>query len=454
MNEMAEIYSFESEDAAILLSSSSKAGTDIQAAAFGTVNVPCEVRYTESNDNRIGLSTHLIQRLKLPYTGKTRVLYHENTLYAGPLVGIFTAGFTDSLLRPIGERSLFFAKMLDLNQSEGMFSFVFGAHQINWQKGTVKGLFYNNEGWKEEEIPLPNVVYDRLPNRKAENHQALKKVKTRLTKDYGIPWFNPGFFNKWQIHTMLKDNPAASTYLPETYLAPSTGKIEDLLEKYNSVYLKPANGSLGLGVFQLIHQAEQDFYYSRYKDQNHQNKLRKYPTLAHFFKHSFLHRNLSDYLVQQGIDLITLNRKAVDFRVHTNKDEHGVWKVTAMAAKVAGRGSVTTHLNSGGIVKTLDELYEDPKEKSDAKASLTEASILLSMLIDEKIPGFIGEIGFDFGIDTTGKVWLFEANSKPGRSIFSHPQLKEEDIISRKHFLDYAYFLTKKAIESPEEIIQ
>ena len=62
----------------------------------------------------------------------------------------------------------------------------------------------------------------------------------------------------------------------------------------------------------------------------------------------------------------------------------------------------------------------------------------LAVAIEKHLDGIIGEIGFDFGIDTNGNVWLFEANSKPGRSIFSHPGLKDSDVLTRKLTLSYA----------------
>ena len=41
--------------------------------------------------------------------------------------------------------------------------------------------------------------------------------------------------------------------------------------------------------------------------------------------------------------------------------------------------------------------------------------------------GHIGEIGFDLGIDQTGAIWMFEANSRPGREIFQHVSLKNQN---------------------------
>ncbi|MDQ0232334.1 YheC/YheD family endospore coat-associated protein [Metabacillus malikii] len=424
----------------------------VDTISFGTVFLPCKVQFKEITTHTIIIPESLCRQLKIPTKGNIRIEIHQNILYLGPLVGIFTAGFTSTLQRPLGERSLFFAKYLSTDKSIGVCSFVFGAPHINWDEGTINGYVYEEDGWKQRTFPFPNVVYDRLPNRRVENHQALKLVKSRLISEYSIPWYNPGFFNKWDIHQLLINDRRASTYLPETYLNPTITKIEEMLSTYQSIYLKPANGSLGLGVYQLMYSKEDNVYYSRYRDHNKDiNRLRKFPSLEHFLKVAFKDNRLSHYLAQQGIKLIRLDNKPIDFRVHTNKNKDGIWSVTAVAAKVAGKGSATTHLNNGGVVRTLEELFENQFERQKAYHRLSDAALLLSHSIDKYMVGYIGELGFDLGLDQSGDVWMFEANSKPGRSIFSHPKLKDADILSRKSSLEYSIYLFKKSIYYPEE---
>ncbi|MGG4490172.1 YheC/YheD family protein [Metabacillus idriensis] len=423
-----------------------KTNETITEAVFGTAASPCIVDFQELN-GAIKISKDLMDQLHLPL-GKTQLILHQNSVYLGPLIGIFTAGFTGSILRPIGNRSLFFAKYLTAQKAAGLFAYVFGAHLIDWETGLVNGYTFDEDGWRQMKIPLPNVVYDRLPNREIENHHAMKMVKKRLKAEYGIPWFNPGFFDKWTIHELLIPHAETAVYLPETMLDPSYEQIETMLHRHKSVYLKPRNGSLGLGVFQLIYESDEHIYYCRYRSQE-DNILRKYKSLDQFFKFSFGSRKLKDYLLQERIKLIRIDQQQVDFRVHTNKDSMGQFHVTAIAAKIAGKGSVTTHVDNGGIVKTLEELFNQKNERNQAFRSLTSAALILSEKIDQSIEGFIGEIGFDLGIDTCSNVWLFEANSKPGRSIFSHPSLKDEDLHSRKMSLQYALYLSKKAIEEP-----
>lgn len=132
--------------------------------------------------------------------------------------------------------------------------------------------------------------------------------------------------------------------------------------------------------------------------------------------------------------------------MHTNKNENGIWLVSAIAAKLAGKGNPTTHVKNGGTIKSLHELSL-PLNKEDIYRSLSTAALSISKAIDRKMDGEIGEIGFDFGIDNNGNIWLFEANSKPGRSIFMHKDLQQEDRLTLRFPFQYAEYLMKKQFQ-------
>jgi YheC/D like ATP-grasp len=426
----------------------------LKRIAFGSKSIEADfLPHPEKND-RIVISKGIQEAIQFPNFDIPLHLFIENQiLFIGPLVGIFTAGFTPFPLRPIGERSLFFSKLLSVKKTVGALPFVFGEQHIDWEKGTINGYFYHNDNWKTIEIPFPNVIYDRLPNRKSERNPKLKNVRDRLQNDYLIPWYNPGFFNKLDIYERLQQDSSVAGYLPETFPFISFALIETMLSNYGHVYVKPNNGSLGLGVHQIIYDKVQDEYYCRYQDEDFVNRLRKFPSLEGLFKSIFAHQNLEKMVIQQGIHLLRNKTRAVDFRIHTNKDDLGDWHVTAIAAKLAGIGSVTTHLRSGGDIKTLEEIF--PKELSVLYTEkLTTAALLLSKALERNMEGIIGEIGFDLGIDKNGDVWLFEANSKPGRSIFSHPELKDFDLLTRKLSIAFAVFLTEQSLLHPEELFK
>ncbi|MFB6465209.1 YheC/YheD family protein [Cytobacillus sp. Hz8] len=424
--------------------------------AFGTLSL--EAKFSPAKidgENTLTISHGLAKALKIPMdSGPLHVFVQEKILYIGPLVGIFTSGFTPYEIRPIGERSAFFSKLLSVDKPIGALVFVFGEQHINWEQGTIQGLFHMQDEWKKLEVPFPNVIYDRLPNRRSEQNPHVKKVKEKLQAQYLIPWYNPGFFNKLDIYERLVSDKNVAHYLPETFPFTSLSMIERMLSDYGHVFIKPIHGSLGLGVHQIVFDKEEGHYYIRYRNKEHQNKLLKFRSLESLFNYVFQKQNLSNFLVQQGINLIRIENRLLDFRVHTNKDDQGNWQVTAIAAKLAGVGSVTTHINNGGTIKLIDEIFPQIDEKEEIIQKFSEAALQLSKSLEQQIEGIIGEIGFDLGIDNTGKIWLFEANSKPGRSIFKHPHLKKFEYLTRKLSLAFAVFLTKKAIEQPEEILK
>lgn len=424
--------------------------------AYGTFSHKATFLPHPKGSNVIAITLELAKMLKLPELNSPLHLFsYEDTLFLGPLVGIFTSGFTPFPLRPIGERTFFFSKLLSVEKLVGAHAFLFGEEHINWEHGTIQGLFYHKNGWESMEVPFPNVIYDRLPNRRSEKKAKISNIKERLQKEYLIPWYNPGFFNKMDVYERLQQDLLSVQYLPETHPLTSFSLVERMLADYGHVFIKPINGSLGLGVHQILYDRENGDYYCRYRDpKSGENKLRKYQTLEGLFKHVLHNRKISQLLVQQGIHSLRVDKRTVDFRVHTNKDEQGDWKVTALAAKIARAGSVTTHVNNGGEIKTIAEIFEGTKDQNEAIQKLEEACLILSHSLEENLEGVVGEIGFDMGIDREGKVWLFEANSKPGRSIFKHPHLKEFDLLTRKLSLAFSIFLTEQSIVNPEAVFK
>ncbi|MCL6572707.1 MAG: YheC/YheD family protein [Bacillus sp. (in: Bacteria)] len=424
----------------------------IQRISFGSKSIDVDfIPHPDKND-RLVISREIQKALQFPnFNIPLHIFLEHQNLIIGPLVGIFTSGFSALPLQPIGERTLFFSKLLSVSKVVGALPFIFGCPHIDWEQGTIKGYFFHEQTWQTLEVPFPNVIYDRLPNRRSENNPKLIKVKDRLQKEYLIPWYNPGFFNKLDIYERLLQDSTVSNFLPETCPFTSFSVIEMMLTKHGHVYIKPKNGSSGFGVHQIIYDKLTNNYFCRYQDDSGLNRLRKFPSLERLFDSVFLNQSLEQMVVQQGIYLLRNEARAVDFRIHTNKDDSGNWHVSAIAAKMAGHGSVTTHTRNGGEIKTIDEIFSKEECELFTK-KLSTAALLLSDSLDRFVVGIIGEIGFDLGIDRNGVVWLFEANSKPGRSILSHPALQEFDLLTRKLSLSFAVFLMEQSLLHPEEL--
>jgi hypothetical protein len=273
----------------------------------------------------------------------------------------------------------------------------------------------------------------------------VKNCITRLKAVTNCHIFNQGFFNKWSVHEWLYQENHTEQYIPETILSPSVQTLQKMLEKHEMVYLKPIKGSLGLGIFRLTYQPQKG-YYCRFHGGD-RNILHRFTTLESLLSHYFRKngQRFKGYLAQQGIRLIRIQNRPVDFRVHLHKDSTNQWKVIGIGTKLAGVGSVTTHVRTGGTLLSTQQLFT--KNFGDNAEAMLEklktTAISIAEVVEEKTDGPLGEIGMDMGIDQDHHIWLFECNAKPGRHIFDHPTLKDAGRRSAKCITEYSMHLAE-----------
>lgn len=420
---------------------------EVKKLSFGDMS--CQVICKESSFDILTIATDIWELLGLPMEQEVFYDINEGELILKPIVGVYTTMDSSNIVRPIGSRSNEFAKLLTYAKKYGIVMFVFSPENVNWDEKTINGLFYNNGRWFTKTISFPQVVYDRIPNRRVEKKEFVTFVKDKFINEYQIPWFNGGFLNKWDVYRKLDIHSSTSEYLPETIERPTKKQILAFIEKYGMVYIKPKNSSRGLGI-QQIFKKKDDYFYCRFHEEGN-NKLRRYKTLDDLLKNQFEEDHFPHLLLQQGIHLFNVDHHPVDFRIHTNKDENGKWRVSAIAAKVAGEGSVTTHVTYGGKIQTLHEIFGEEAEKQLKR--LSKVATIVSRVIEQQVDDRIAELGIDLGIDQEGRIWVFEANSKPGHIIFTPPHMRKQEVFSKKLLFDYCLYLTDKQFEKQQNIL-
>jgi hypothetical protein len=411
---------------------------------LGQKTVLTSVKPIKKKGKHLYLSSSIRNLVHFPQRGRFMVsLRDKDELQVGPLIGILTQAKTRSAEQPFGTRSPLIKQYLRAGANSA-FYFAFTPKDINWHNETVTGFFPGKQGgWSRKVVPLPDVVYNRLPSRIAETTSTMESFKERFSRR-NIPLFNWGFFTKSEVYDLLENEPEASKHVPESHIHPTSDRIKDMLEKYQIVYIKPTGGSLGRGIYRLTYHPKRG-YFARYR-RNGSNVLLRFSKFTSLMKMLNRHKGrMNNHVIQQGIRLIELDNCPLDFRFHMNKNAQNQWVASGIGAKKAGRGSVTTHVRNGGQLMTPEQALERAFG-SDADEVLQEAkrvSIRLAEAIERNYPHLIGELGFDLGIDKNRKIWMFEANSKPGRSIFKHPSLKEQGRASLKHIFEYCLYLSK-----------
>ncbi|WP_052807276.1 YheC/YheD family endospore coat-associated protein [Risungbinella massiliensis] len=404
---------------------------------LGQKKVQAKVIRYRSNTDTILLTPTLSRQLSFPFHSSIRVSYTGRSLRFGPVVGIFTTGASMNSSSPFGSRTSLFRSFLVAGAQDNPIYYVFTKEDIDWKNKTVHGWFYQTIGWKKSQAPLPDVIFDRIPNRKVEKTGSIQATMQRL-KSLNIPIFNQGFFDKGTVHRWLTSNPETDQYVPESILSPTIRSLSRLLDHHKIIYLKPVSGSLGLGIYRVTKHPK-DGYYIRYF-QGNRAVLQRFATLDKLIAQYFTQGRLQRYMAQQAIHLVRDQNKPVDFRVHLHKDETDKWKVITIAAKKAGEGCVTTHVRTGGELLSTEDFLQKiyPDRVSAIKRQISLASITIAQTVEANYEGVIGELGLDIGIDKNGHIWVFECNSKPGRHIFHHPTQKAAGRESARHIAIYS----------------
>lgn len=404
----------------------------------GQKQTQCPIRTLKKQGKHLYIPTFVRNLLKIPRSGNCYIQFvNGREIQLGPVIGILTSSANRSPSQPFGRISPLIQQYLKAG-ADRAFYFAFSLRDINWQQATISGYFNSSGGWVKRTVPLPNVVYNRLTSRRVDFSDSIEN-KERFVRN-GIPIFNWSYFNKSDVYRLLEDEPE-SKYVPESHENPPPEKIKEMLEKYQVVYLKPTGGSLGKGIFKLTYQPSKG-YFCRFR-RNGKNVLLRFNRFSRLIQ--VLNRqDLRRYIIQQGIRLIEIDNCPIDFRFHMNKNGQNQWVPVGIGAKKAGRGSVTTHIKNGGQLLTPESvLARFFGQRADEMLEKTKhVTIKLCEAIARKYPHPIGELGFDIGIDRNENIWMFEANAKPGRSIFKHPMLKAQGTDTLKHIFNYSLYLS------------
>lgn len=420
-----------------LLSRLKLTGAKTLRLSLGKHSIEAPVRLLRRSGNHLVLSSYLRRQLMVPRTGSCYAVKDGvSGIRLGPLIGLMTTSRSpsrSSIIRPYilaGHRRAFY--------------FAFHPSDVNWIDETVGGYFITSSGgWTRKTVPLPDVVYNRMGSRRSERLASMENLKERFQRR-SIPIFNWNFFDKSYVYSLLSGEPEAEQHVPESISGPDYSQLRDMLQRHRFVYLKPTSGSLGRGIMRLTYKPKVG-YYIRYRS-NGQNQLRRYSRFVDVRK-AIKRRtaSLSRYVCQQGIRLAEIDRCPIDFRFHLNKDRSDRWVVAGIGAKKAGRGSVTTHIRNGGKLLTPEQALNLTfgSRAGEILDKAKQETIKLAEVIERKSKHRVGELGFDIGIDVDGNIWMFEANAKPGRSIFKHPALRKQGRQSLRYIFEYCMYLSK-----------
>ncbi|OYD08438.1 YheC/YheD family endospore coat-associated protein [Paludifilum halophilum] len=354
---------------------------------------------------------------------------------AGPFVAILTSSSPDGFR---GNRQNFIDLILTGHQM-GVTVFILTPEGVrSGSSGSVRGWLLDTRNrkkrWLSATLPMPDVVYNRIPTRRIEQRHVEREVLRQFISSPRIHLFNPGFFDKWTISLYLQRSPNFRKMLPETEQWGDIHSFREMLEKHETLYLKPADGKAGDGMirvtrekdaFEIVHQTAAKN--QRIRVSSRQELFRRLTSLTHSQR----------YVLQQGIPLARYRQRPFDLRLLLQKDGTGRWSRTGIGIRLAGQDAISTHVPRGGSIENPLSVMQDTfgDRAGERIKQIGETGIRLAAYIEQQYGHNLGEMSMDMGIDRSGRLWFFEANAKPMK--FDEPDIRERSLKKLIHYFLY-----------------
>jgi len=406
---------------------------------FGCEVATATVLVRQEGDG-VRMSPMLRARLYFPNSYRGKLVYHANRgeLQVGPLIGLLTVAASGQ--EGTHDASLFRGLWRE-GMALGAMVYAFAPHDVDWSQRLVRGWVERRGGAERMVLPLPDVIYNRVPNRSLERTLHYRRFLRQLAEVKHTYMFNPRFFDKWQVHRWLSAMQESRQYLPETRLLASVRDMERILLRHGQAYVKPLGGSLGKGIVRVARGREGGYTVSYRLGERNLEHL--HANFAEAAADVYLAKHRRRYLVQQGVTIARYHGRVFDVRVTLHRNGQGDWEVVGPAAKVAAVGAVTTHVHSGGRVYPLKKVLREvfPRDDSAVYERVLEASTKIARAIEKASHLPLGELGLDLGLTPQGEVHLFEVNARPGRMVFAPVWAKRDGRRSLHYICAFAHYV-------------
>ena len=317
--------------------------------------------------------------------------------------------------------------------------------KLNHLSISISGVYYNDasERWERNLFPIPDVIFIKSSIMK-KLKELSEMFQNQLSKQKPIFINYINVFNKWDVYLNLSKFNNFKPHLPFTIIYQNPSDLKKMLTLNDNIYLKACIGSRGKQVIRVSKTQKNQYVLSYYRGKLHREVVTGFKNLNRkvldFYKNK-------KFIIQQAIDLITINNKIVDLRAEVQRNGNGDITITAIPVRVGKiKSPITTHNESYTFDYFFSKLLNYSNlEINDLKLRLNKFLINAYSSIED-IYGPVGDIGIDVGLDKKGRLWFIECNSRSLKvSLF---KAYDEETINQSflNILEYAKYRYCKGV--------
>jgi len=282
---------------------------------------------------------------------------------------------------------------------------------VDIEKGTIKGKVFIDGKWKKTEVDLPLFIDISPRCFKDKNIKVTNYLRehTLLSDD------RTNKLSKRKLQNKLKEDKQFQHLVIPTKKAKDYENLEEFLEIYPTIVMKPISGGRGRGVYILRKDKETESYILGYRTE--EKRLSSHE-LKEFFIENIKEYN---YILQKYISSRTLQGDPFDCRIHVEKNGKGKWTVARMIIRIGIGQKVMSNVNQGGGISDVEPfLKANFGEKwEEINENINHLAESLPYKIEELRETSIMTLGLDIAVDKDGKLFIFESNGSPSTNFLT-----------------------------------
>ncbi|ACB85792.1 YheC/YheD family protein [Natranaerobius thermophilus] len=288
---------------------------------------------------------------------------------------------------------------------EGDEIIIFDNSGVDLENETICGHVRKDGIWIKEKTLFPEVIINVSPPSAKDRTEIEKSLRKK------IPFTKNLIHDKLGFYVLMNKTGKYTKYLIPTKKVDSIKTIEEFINNYQTVIIKPSKGRQGKGVIYIEKKKD---HYLLIKDQGKKHLHKK-----EFIK--FANKLIAKkYLVQKYVYCRTEEGFPFDFRIVTQRDGKGNWVLATSYARIGkDRSLVTANISRGGMVANFKHtlIKELGLKKADKyEEYIQQLALNISKHVNKLYKHEIDELGVDIAVDNNENIWLFEVNTGPSNS--------------------------------------